>query len=542
MLPRSFIVLLWVQVLAAGCRNGSDATPPFEPPVLTPAPALMPPPDGAPSATEGVLRDGVSEGVRRDGVSEAVLRDRLEQQLRVLGQEGYYGVDMMGNKVGSGQYWFRPVKDGEPGAYVYGFAMKMAVSGGGNANLLTVDEQRFYAKDFPYPLVETRFATTAKGFVDLRVGVPTGAGRMRITRQLDGKPEPDREVAGSLDDLVGQLRMSPLELRDSEIGLKSRVALWSWEREADEFATVVFESIETRQRAGVSERVGVFAITYEANGTTGKTRIADDGTMLEMTLGPALMLKLEERAVAEGGIVGLDILGTAVASPTKLGRPDPIDALRLEVSGPSELRLPGSRARTVERLAGDRDRARWSITFRRGPGDQVTAPERALALVGDATLDIANPAIIARATALTAGLTSPSDKVSAVSDWVYRTLDKKLATHLPTASTVLEKKVGDCTEHTWLTVALLRAAGIPARPLYGIAYAGDGEAVFAYHAWVEVALPEGAIGKERWLAIDPTWGEAEADATHFVLGTTLGEVAASIGGLVIEKATILSLP
>ena len=39
--------------------------------------------------------------------------------------------------------------------------------------------------------------------------------------------------------------------------------------------------------------------------------------------------------------------------------------------------------------------------------------------------------------------------------------------------------------------------------------------------------------------IDPTWGEAEADATHIALGRSLGEVAGSIGGLVIDKAEVL---
>ena len=44
---------------------------------------------------------------------------------------------------------------------------------------------------------------------------------------------------------------------------------------------------------------------------------------------------------------------------------------------------------------------------------------------------------------------------------VFKNVKKELATHLPTASLVLEKRVGDCTEHTWLFVALARAAGGP---------------------------------------------------------------------------------
>ena len=96
---------------------------------------------------------------------------------------------------------------------------------------------------------------------------------------------------------------------------------------------------------------------------------------------------------------------------------------------------------------------------------------------------------------------------------------------------MLEKKVGDCTEHTWLATALLRASGIPARAVYGVAYTGDSEKSFAYHAWVEVELDG------RWVAIDPTWNENVADATHLKLGSELGSVATAIGGVTIKKVT-----
>jgi hypothetical protein len=43
---------------------------------------------------------------------------------------------------------------------------------------------------------------------------------------------------------------------------------------------------------------------------------------------------------------------------------------------------------------------------------------------------------------------------------------------------------GDCTEHSLLTVAVLRAAGIPARPVVGLAY-GENERAFVGHMWVE---------------------------------------------------------
>ena len=462
----------------------------------------------------------------------------LSPGLDQLAQEGWYGIYMMGNKVGHAHLWMRKSRGDEPGAFAYGFAMHMSVSGGGQSNQLVMEEERFYGPVAPHPLIESRFRTGAKGFMEERVARAVG-DKLRVTRTSPGeKASSPRDIPGSKEDLLSQLAIAPLTLDPTDVGKAKKLDVFSWEKEADEAISVVLERIEERQRAGVKERVGHLAMTYVDTGVTGKVIVAEGGQTLEMTLGASLLLKLEERSVAESGVSGLDILGTGIASPAKLGVPTRVDRLTLEVTGPAGLTLAPSSVRQVEALpAADASRGRWRITLSRGKGDVVAATDRAAALVGDSALDIEHPSIKARAEELTRGLATRDERIRAIADFVYRTLDKKLATHLPTASTILDKKVGDCTEHTWLTTALLRAAGIPARPVYGVAYTGDGESLFAYHAWVEVAVEDGQ--GERWLMIDPTWGEAEADATHIALGRSLGEVAGSIGGLVIDKAEVL---
>ena len=67
---------------------------------------------------------------------------------------------------------------------------------------------------------------------------------------------------------------------------------------------------------------------------------------------------------------------------------------------------------------------------------------------------------------------------------------------------------GDCNEHSVLYAALARAAGLPTRVAAGIVYL-DG--AFLYHAWNEVWLGE------RWVAVDPTFDQFPADATHIKL-------------------------
>jgi hypothetical protein len=97
-----------------------------------------------------------------------------------------------------------------------------------------------------------------------------------------------------------------------------------------------------------------------------------------------------------------------------------------------------------------------------------------------------------------------------INQWVHDSLKKSVSVTIPSAIQVLESRSGDCNEHTQLFIALSRAAGIPARAAAGLALVGK---KFYYHAW-----PEVFVGK--WVAVDPTFGQFPADASHlrFVYG------------------------
>ncbi len=73
----------------------------------------------------------------------------------------------------------------------------------------------------------------------------------------------------------------------------------------------------------------------------------------------------------------------------------------------------------------------------------------------------------------------------------------------------MENLRGDCNEHTILTVALARAAGLPARICAGIVYLNGS---FGYHAWPMIWAGE-------WVAMDPTFSQYIADGTHIILAT-----------------------
>ncbi len=98
-------------------------------------------------------------------------------------------------------------------------------------------------------------------------------------------------------------------------------------------------------------------------------------------------------------------------------------------------------------------------------------------------------------------------------DWVFENLAKEATVSVPNAVQVLETRKGDCNEHAVLYAALARAAGLPARMVAGTVYApgeGGSAGAFYYHAWNLVWLG-------RWVAVDPTFGQFPADATHVAL-------------------------
>ncbi len=121
-----------------------------------------------------------------------------------------------------------------------------------------------------------------------------------------------------------------------------------------------------------------------------------------------------------------------------------------------------------------------------------------------------DPRIIAQTERI---LNGEHDAVAAarkLNEWVYTAVEKKPVVSMPSALEVLQQLEGDCNEHTALFTALARAAGIPTRMAAGIVYLDNG---FYYHAWPEVWLG-------KWTAVDPTFGQFPADATHirFVIG------------------------
>ena len=128
----------------------------------------------------------------------------------------------------------------------------------------------------------------------------------------------------------------------------------------------------------------------------------------------------------------------------------------------------------------------------------------------DAFLEVDHHEIMALAERIADGNRDPRVLAERITKWVYDSVKKEVTVGIPSALHVLHTRTGDCNEHTQLFTAIARAAGLPTRIAAGLVYVNG---KFYYHAWPEVML-------RGWVAVDPTFGQFPADASHirFVTG------------------------
>ncbi len=241
----------------------------------------------------------------------------------------------------------------------------------------------------------------------------------------------------------------------------------------------------------------------------------------------------DARRTASGGAVDSDvILSTAVRSDVDLEDVEQFQELRFRLTGVdlSGFQLDGGR----QTMHGDTLIVRREDWDAIDPGYRLPYPRMDLReeLEPEPLIQSDDPRILARAREVTQARASwrqdPKEVARALTTSVHGMLEKAITFSVPNAVQVLETRRGDCNEHTVLYVAMARALGLPARTAVGLVYVNG---AFFYHAWPEVWLGE-------WVAMDPTFGQVPADASHirFVVGGLAEqvEIVRLIGNLGIE--------
>lgn len=238
------------------------------------------------------------------------------------------------------------------------------------------------------------------------------------------------------------------------------------------------------------------------------------GESVRMRIGPMDLRREEESKARQIDAGKVDIIEASVVPLDKdPGDPRRVDRMVLMATGLEDFPAMGDNRQSAEPSG----RGRWKVTLERdrgqGPAKPLDAAERAATTKPTLTIQSADPRIKSLAVRWAAKETRPDAIASNICRGVFGHLRKTLGANSEDALTILERKEGDCTEHTLLFVAVARAAGLPAREVGGLALGQSrGKPVLAWHAWAE--YHDG----NRWRAVDPTWNEPEGvDGTHWKL-------------------------
>jgi hypothetical protein len=446
---------------------------------------------GSPTAV--VVPDGHLVGAAS---VERVLREGIREQ--------WYGMYLRDKKVGYASVRIDPAVDGRVLWAVSGRLRSSSPDGSMDASF---SEERLYAAEPPYILLEIRAREETGAGVVERVyrNQPDG---MTVTLTTAGAPSPERRIAASRETLLGVLDQSAIEPAEVKAGMTAAIPEFDSSSEVDEPTTVKVVEVRRERLAGVETQVAVLSSQAEGEQAITQSFIASGGVTLRASLGQEITLRAEEKARAQSDVVGFDMIGDAVRIDRPLGDPSALRQLRLVVGVASNFALRDAPNQEITR----RPDGKLDVAIFSRPGLPVLPDERGEALQTTSAADAGHPAVAELAARLVAGAADREQQVARLVDWVFENLRKDLSTNLTTASQVLDRRTGDCSEHALLFVALARAAGIPAREVSGLVYMGDEVRRFGWHAWAEVDLGG------RWVQVDPSWGEHVANATHLALG------------------------
>ncbi len=291
---------------------------------------------------------------------------------------------------------------------------------------------------------------------------------------------------------------------------------------------------------GVEAQVALIDEQEVGDRASSRISIAADGRIVELRVGGALVAKAEPEDTARR-LDKVDLFGmTRVALPAALSRAVPATAVFHLRGFPKEFQTPDPRQAWA---AGTDGLAVLTVAaYRPAAADPARDARRASGpAAGDelleATPEVDADAPVLRQLAREVVGDSPGVYRSAVKlvHFVYGRLEKAYGVSRDRATEVLTLGKGDCTEHALLFTALARAAGIPTRQVHGLVFAryDDGLPALYWHAWAEVK--SGA----EWIAVDPTFDQPVADATHIVLGRgTQVDTVGLLGALQVVSAEV----
>lgn len=364
-------------------------------------------------------------------------------------------------------------------------------------------------------------------------GTATPEGGMRVVRKRLGHadevlpvtPPPKERVEDADQTRVALLRKANV----------SGFVLDGMDLETYGISTTL-DPAEQRTLNGVKVKLGKATSISQKENVPVTTYVTERGEMVLVDFGQTMQARKETEAVAKR----MDLVEVFGLTRVVLPKPLPESAravpgsVNLVVKGlPEKFRVDSYRQKFAAKPDGSVE-----VTLKAAapaPGTRksrpLTDPDGGENLKSTLMVESSAPAIREQSKKIIGDEKDAYQAALKVNTWVATHLEKDYGASADRATDVLRQKRGDCTEHSLLSVALLRAAGIPARRIDGVIYMvnQDGVPALYWHEWVEVFVGE-------WTQMDPTFNQPVADATHFAFGTEgNAEITPLIGTLkVIE--------
>jgi transglutaminase-like putative cysteine protease len=347
---------------------------------------------------------------------------------------------------------------------------------------------------------------------ELRVTGRREAGNLAATIVTGGRPTEQRlPVEGNLYP-SSVIALYPV-LYGLEIGREHGYRVYSGETQSIR---------EVSQRVIGYERSelfpgNAFKIETAMGGQRVTTWIGPDGRpVFELALRGAMISFLEDSSSATRYLALASLNKNESLIEYSIVRPDrPIDdpravsALRVALSGADH--PPPSDA--WQRCTAGQPEILCEIgrAARPAAADAAPPPEklRARYLEPSIAVQSRDPIVRRLADTIAGGSTSDEERIARILQWLDQNIEKA-PIDVFSAIDVLQQRKAECQGHAYLYTALARATGVPTRMVNGLVYSEDFRG-FLYHSWAE------SLVGDNWRVVDPTFGQAAADATHIKL-------------------------
>ena len=419
----------------------------------------------------------------------------------------WYGLYREGHKVGWLRSTFRlDTFRGEATLVAEGHA-ELVTRGGAAVHTTVITSRHIFAAERPHKLLRYRTSTTrgeVEEWRELRAG-PGGSGWVAVSGRAR---EPENARPADLGDYT----------------LSRFLALERWVADGPGLGEVIqLARLDTSTLTVVPGEASVVGLThtvidavsttvyslasFEPDGVGTITRYDGEGRILAVE-GGEVDLRLEDEASATALGAPRDLFLDALITPSGLALVD-VDTLTRVRLG-----IPDSAAALIPEGSGQRvlaaDGGYQLELVRGGLVREASEDEQAAALLSDASHPLGEPRVGRLLGQAVPPRTNPRDTARLLVEFVRDYLEDDRSAEPLDLAELIDRRRGDCTEHTALFVTLARAAGIPAREVGGLLWVRELGA-FGGHAWAEVALGG------RWVPVDPTWGEFPAGPTHIRL-------------------------